>query len=520
MAAVIDPVAQTFFVDAGKYPKGVFMHSVDLVFSRKDTVTYQPFKVQLRPTVNGYPHSTMIHSGATMGEVSKLPESIKIVDILTTVPDLSNPLHYTRFEFSAPVHLLPGEHAMVMYTNSDNYSVYVSEIGDVRLGDTTGRRIDKQPFTGSFFKSQNGSTYTAFQQMDLMFRLNFCQFDTAPRTIYTDNLRPLANLEYDIIKLTSQDLVFQNTNIEYSFRGTSNNNPSAGLDPYYTDVVLLKDYTAADRKIILENKKSAEIKAIISTNDVNVGPMIDIERLGLVATKFTINDCGLQSSNFNILVNGTGYTDNAVVTITGLNNKGSGATANAVYDPATGFIESIEVINPGAGYVDGIIATVAPPAVPAGNTTATVYIDQETANKGGPALARYITRNVTLNDGFDANMIRVYLTAYQPSGSTIEVYYKVLADEDPTPLNERPYVRMKNVQQGDETLLNTYRSQVERQFLEFLFIPETDDVSYVGLDNDVSYANFKTFVIKIVMRTTNPIYSPIVRDLRAIALAP
>ena len=68
--------------------------------------------------------------------------------------------------------------------------------------------------------------------------------------------------------------------------------------------------------------------------------------------------------------------------------------------------------------------------------------------------------------------------------------------------------------------MNTYRSQVEGQFLEFLFIPETDDVSYVGLDNDVSYANFKTFVIKIVMRTTNPIYSPIVRDLRAIALAP
>ena len=30
----IDPVAQTFFVDAATYPKGMFVHSVDLVFKK------------------------------------------------------------------------------------------------------------------------------------------------------------------------------------------------------------------------------------------------------------------------------------------------------------------------------------------------------------------------------------------------------------------------------------------------------------------------------------------------------
>jgi hypothetical protein len=48
----IDPVAQTFFVDAQKYPKGMFVDSIDLCFKKKDTITYLPFTLQLRPTVN------------------------------------------------------------------------------------------------------------------------------------------------------------------------------------------------------------------------------------------------------------------------------------------------------------------------------------------------------------------------------------------------------------------------------------------------------------------------------------
>jgi hypothetical protein len=169
--AFIDPVAQTFFVDAATYPKGMFVHSVDLVFKKKDVATYQPFSIQLRPVVNGYPHSALIHSGAALGQVNLRPEKINTVTgVGSDIPDITNPNHYTRFKFPAPIFLVPGEHAIVMFTNSDNYELFVAEVGGTRI-DGSDRRVDKQVFTGSFFKSQNGSTYTAYQDIDLMFRL-------------------------------------------------------------------------------------------------------------------------------------------------------------------------------------------------------------------------------------------------------------------------------------------------------------------------------------------------------------
>jgi hypothetical protein len=79
---------------------------------------------------------------------------------------------------------------------------------------------------------------------------------------------------------------------------------------------------------------------------------------------------------------------------------------------------------------------------------------------------------------------------------------------------------MKNVQQGNETLLNTVKSQIPSDYYEYLYIPTTATTSYVGLDNSVTYPVFRTFSIKIVMRTSNPTYIPIIQDLRVIALAP
>jgi hypothetical protein len=150
---------------------------------------------------------------------------------------------------------------------------------------------------------------------------------------------------------------------------------------------------------------------------------------------------------------------------------------------------------------------------------AVISCESELNSKGGTAAARYITRRVNLADGFDANMIRVYLTAYQPIETNIEVYYRVLADEDETLFEERPYVRMISVQQGNESILNAAKSQVTTDFIEYLYRPSTLDCSYLGTDG-VTYNNFKTFSIKVVMRSSDTNYIPIIKDFRAIALAP
>ena len=516
----IDPVAQTFFVDAAAYPKGMFLHSIDLVFRKIDEISWQPFTLQIRPTENGYPSSSIIHGSAALGEVVLQPSNINTVTgIGTDIPDIANPAHYTRFQFGAPVFLTPGEHAIILSSPSEDYELFIAQIGGTRL-DGSDRRVDKNTYMGSFFKSQNGSTYTAYQDIDLMFRVNACEFDTGNTyTLFANSsvFGLSSNVEYDLIHAASQDLTFKNTNIDYYYKATTNS--TATLDSAFTNIPLKRDTILENRKIAYStNTGSLRLQANLSTDDDTVAPVIDISRLNAVVVKNIVNDCGLSNANFTLTVVGSGYTANAAVTITGV--TGSGATAVAVANTTTGNITSIVVTAAGSGYTEGITATIAAQTVPSGNVNSTCVVASETNSKGGPALARYITRKVVLSDGFDANMLRVYLTAYQPNDATIDVYYKIVADNDSTLFADRPYVHMKNVQQGDETLSNTLKSQIPSDYYEYLYIPTTTTTSYVGLDNSVTYPVFRTFSIKIVMRTANPTYIPIIQDLRVIALAP
>jgi len=513
MATVINPVAQTFFVDGAIYPRGLFVESVDLIFSKKDTETFLPFTVQLRPTINGYPHSYLIYP---FSDVSRGPVTIKTISgVAPNIPSLDNPDHFTRFTFNAPVFLSPGEHALILYTYSDNYQVFISEIGGTRL-DASERRVDKQPYAGSFFKSSNGTVYTAYQDIDLVFRLNKCDFVTGSRVLRALNISPTSNTEFDVFKVSSTDLIFKNTLITYAYKLTSNTTKT--LDSDFRTTIVNNDTYLEQRSVFLNNANgSFQIDATIETIDKDVSPVIDAERLNVIGVKYQINDCSFEVDDFTIVDGGSGYTSNIAITITA--DKGSDATATGVANVITGKIESIIVTDGGSGYIDAVTATAEAPPVPSGNTTAVIAIESETNSRGGPALSRYITRRVALQDGFDANMIRVYLTSYKPDDAEIEVYYKVLSGEDNTNFDDRPYVRMQRVQPGNESLLDTRSSQTSDEFLEQLYIPITTDTSYVGA-NSITYENFKTFAIKLVLRTSNPAYSPVIRDFRAIALAP
>jgi hypothetical protein len=506
--ANIDPVAQTFFVDTQKYPKGMFVDSIDLCFKKKDTVTYLPFTLQLRPTVNGYPHSTTIYP---FGEVVK--QSLEINTVSGTdgdVPTFNDNTKYTRFKFAAPVYLQPGEHAIVLYTNSDSYSVYIAELGKTRL-DGSDRLISEQPYAGAFFKSQNGSTYTPYQELDLMFRLNRCKFTTGTTVLQLDSSAAEANTVYDLRKITTQELVFKDTDILYFDKATSNT--TGAFDADFADATVGENYYLNERKVLTANNGAYVLKTEFITSDDTVSPVIDIERVSIVAIENVIDNAEIHPGDIVITNPGSGFSGNASITIT--SSKGFGANAYAVANTTTGEIVDIKVDAPGLGYVDDITATV----TGGGGTGATVRVANEIAARGGNAKARYITRRVVLQDGFDANVLRVYFSAYNPAQTNIEVYYKVLAAEDGDNFDDRPYVRMQCVQSGNETLPNTIKSKYVGDYREYLYLPFTQDCQYVG-SNNATYDTFKAFAIKIVMTTSDPTFVPLIKDFRTLALAP
>jgi hypothetical protein len=155
-----EPLAQTFMIDQ---PGGCFLTKVDIFFATKDDNL--PVKLEVRETLNGYPASKVL----PFSRVMLLPSAVNTSTDGTTA---------TTFTFSSPVYLQNGsEYAIVLLTDSFNYTVWISQVGEKMVG--TDRLISSQPALGSLFKSQNASTWSADQMQDLKFTLYRALFDTA-----------------------------------------------------------------------------------------------------------------------------------------------------------------------------------------------------------------------------------------------------------------------------------------------------------------------------------------------------
>ena len=281
-----DPVAQSFSVGN---PEGMFASSVDLFFGPEAATQPDWVTVQIRNMVNGYP-----------GE-----HTIASIDKYVNVGsyDANTPV---RFTFKHPVYLQPNnEYALVVISDSTELAVWCSELGQksVRPGDFTtftGEYINKQPFLGSLFKSQNNKTWTAEQTQDLKFILNRAKFNISSEGSVTFNN-----------KLNKADLQGEGNIFETSL----NMNPLSVA--YGVKLNLLSGgvgYTSVPT---------------VSVNDVGTGGS------GFTATAILGTNVGVDDDKvvgFNINNIGSGYTSAPVITLVG-GGASTPATIETVYHP-------------------------------------------------------------------------------------------------------------------------------------------------------------------------------------------
>ena len=498
-----DPLAQTFLISPAQYSQGLFIEKVRVCFKSKHDSS--PVTLQLRPVVNGYPSSTTVYP---YGSVTLTPDKVKVTDS----PSLDDATKYTDFVFDSPVYMLPGEHTFVLLSNSNGYEAYVAEIGKLDL--VTNLQISEQPYGGSLFKSQNGSTWTADENMDMMFRLYRKEFSTSPTTAQFLIDKPSSNVVFDLLNLTTSQIALANTTLNYSFLSEK---ITGGTTDYY-GINSNEDYAMVDgngRRVLNPTSGNTTfiLKASMSTSNPHISPVIDTTRFGGVFVENIINSLPLLNTGFSITTSGSGYTGNAKVTISG--GGGSGANAYAVANVTTGNISSIIVDVAGTGYTTSPTITIDPPPVTGGNTTSVVVYNGEDKKSGGNAVTRYMTRRVTLNDGFDSGDLRVYLTGFKPSGSNIYVYYKVLSRSDSDTFDSKNYQLMTEIGNGN------FVSLTDRDYRELTFAPGvsgTANNAVTYTTDTSSFNSFKTFSIKIVMTGTDTTNVPKVRDVRAIAL--
>jgi hypothetical protein len=497
-----DPLAQTFLVSPSNYPQGIFLSKARFCFKSKDPTV--PVTLQVRSVVNGYPSTSLVYPYST---VTLTPDKVKT----TTSPNLDDANKYTEFVFDSPLFLQPGEHCFVLLSNSNKYETYSAEIG--KLDTVSGRQISEQPYQGSLFLSQNGSTWTAEQNSDLMFRLFRYTFDTGTTQAQFNVNYPSANTVYDLMHLIANGISVENTSITYQFNSEKD---TTGGKTGFLPFTPLTDYPMTDgygRRVLTTTANTTlTIRATMATSNPDIAPFIDTSRMSMIAVENIINDLPLSNSDIVLVNGGSGYSTNAnaVVTITG--GGGSGATAAAVV--TNNVVTSVYLTAAGSGYETSPTITITDANTTPG-TGVTITYNGEDSKSGGNSNVRYITRKVNLADGFDSGDLRVYLTAYKPSNSNIRVYYKLLSVSDPDAFEDKNYQLMTQLNNTNfvSTNYNDYR---EISYAPGVNGTANNSVSYTS--GSTAYSNFRTFAIKIVLTGTSTVDVPKVRDFRAIAL--
>jgi hypothetical protein len=501
-----DPLAQTFLVSPTNYPQGIFLSKARFCFKTKDPTV--PVTLQVRSVVNGYPSTSLIYPYST---VTLTPDKVKT----TTSPSLADDASdkWTEFVFDSPLFLQPGEHCFVLLSNSNKYETYAAEIG--KLDTVSGRQISEQPYQGSLFLSQNGSTWTAEQNADLMFRLFRYTFNTGTTQTQFNVNYPSANTAYDLMHLIANGISVENTSITYQF---DSEKATTGGKTGFLPITPLNDYPMTDgygRRVLTTTANTTlTVKATMATSNPDVAPFIDTSRISMIAVENIINDLPLSNSGIILSSGGTGYSTNAnaEVTISAPTGNGTQATASAVV--TNNVVTSIYLTSPGSGYETSPTITLVDANTTPG-TGVTISYNGEDSKSGGNSNVRYITRKVNLADGFDSGDLRVYVTAYKPSGSNIRVYYKLLSISDADAFEDKNYQLMTQLNNTNfvSTNNNDYR---EISYAPGVAGTANNSVSYTS--GSTSFSNFRTFAIKIVLTGTSTTDVPKVRDFRAIAL--
>ena len=411
----VDPLAQSFLVDPTAYPQGFYVSSTDIWFRTKSSTV--PVTLEIRRTVNGYPESTR---SIPFAEVILNPEDISISTNGTTA---------TTFNFANPIHLSPGEYSIVLTANTQDYQVFISEVGQTELNGT--QKVNKQPYLGSLFKSQNASTWEANQNQDLKFLIRRATFASTGTVEF--NIAGPAATDYHTLFIKNSVILPTGTAVEWAAKAWYG---GSSFDTNWVPININQDVNFAELRQLAAaastgtGDPSLRLQATLTTNNTAISPAVDAAALSVVTVLNTINNDST-------------------------NEAGS--------------------------------------------------------KSGGAALAKYITKPVSLADGFDASNLCVTVDINLPSGTSVYVYYKTLPTEKTTPIDDETWVAMTQ-----ERSVPISTSAFD--FKEYRFFPSGAFNSFgVPQDSPIT-TRFNAFQIKVVMLSSSETATPRLRDLRIIAL--
>ena len=481
-----DPLAQTIKIDTDG---GVFITSLDLFFISKDEVNSTPVTVQLLEVENGMPTQTLL----PFGETTIAAANVNITGA-------------TNFVFDSPVFLQESrEYCFVILSNCNDYNVKYGRIGE---RDENDNMIQAQPYGGVMFKSANASTWTPMQDSDIKFVLNRAEFDVdvSQTARLVPEITPPSKLQNNAFKVNIDMSIVE---VSHSNHGLEN-----GDRVVFTGVATIGAITdntlndAAGFEVSLVTDWGYKIDVGTNANGNGIGGGNDATAQGNVIwnvvypyiQQMTLPGTSMSWSIRDLESTSGGYSQTPLTTID-INSSYTPISArkclNAVNDvihgTTNGGVELIGTFTSARGNLSPVIDLERCSLITVHNNindNKHAGFVMESNPHLGTAIAKYMTKTVTLND--ESNDLKVWMDCHKPTLADIEVYIKY-GHQD---IDDNDWVKMDG------------------------FVPYTDaqnEFIEVAFESDLD-STFTTFAVKVVFLSGNTARVPMIKNFRAVAV--
>jgi hypothetical protein len=518
----IDPLAQTFYVEEAF---GIYITKIGLYFSQVSSTS--PVSLELRNAEQGAPNSIEI-----------IPDSVVTKSAAEMTGKASTDASVeTIFEFDEPIYLEGNRpYAFCIKSPARNeYFLWSARTGDFNLG-TTQSRVTKNPERGAMYQCQEGLIYTASENEDLKYKIYRAFFNVATTNtaVFRTASPPRENLivpfygnkdsaEVFVSHSKHGFIVNDRVNIQ-GFDPTTRYNGVLGSSLLGTRTILRADgigYTF--------NADSAfDSDSFLTASNISVNKQIKFDKLQLQVQDFrpgatVINYNADLTTTKSLAGTQTPYTRTLAVPLENQVDK----SLEAPHVIASDSNESVHLTSYNeSGIVRAVMRR------PTGSTKVAPFIDtqrahlllmqnwidnpdsassvgynipisfvSETAPVGGSALAKHITKPVTLAQS--ASGIVVILGANVPNEANIHLYYRTRVDGSDSDLLQKNFTLATLDKQPSKNSspdrYSEYRYTIGGTFANTL--PE-----------------FNQYQLKIVMTSTNSAKVPRITDLRTLAL--
>lgn len=492
-----DPIAQSFSVEPPDIIPGVFITSVGVYFKAKDNSL--GCTLYVCEMENNQPNMNRI-----LGK-SYLPSSnVNVSDTANTE---------TKFVLDYPLYMMRNDYAFVVQPdgNSPEYLIWTAETGGYDVASDV--QIYSNPYTGLMFISANRKTWTPYQKEDLKFKIYRANFTS------TSGIASFKNENDEFLSVDGFTRANSSNGIEigdivYTVNSSANvgnvasivsNTLTASISgrvQYFneTDGILWLDSSTAN-SVVFSNTTNKTIAIYRTQNQSNTSYInantlvsyanivsVDNLKYHAVVPKFGVIEPARTSLEFSFKgTSNSNVKDTAFKAISNEidfqfidNERHIMSKSNEMSDLSGN--KSSE-FNIALSTDNALVSPVINLSRKAMLFIENIINDDSTNEhtRYGNSLARYVSKKVVLADGQEAEDLKVYMTAYRPPDSDIEIYAKFWNNQDSEVFDDKVWTKL----QYDNGSDYVYSSQTNTSdYIEYEFsVPSTNAVPYAAFAN-------------------------------------